>query len=514
MISKLIAISVFLVAPHILCYSNNRAIDSLRTCLKTAEGARRFDVLFELMFEYIDINDSIALTVANEAMEYTATVDSIKLVKIGRLRGQILAALGRYKEALTCLYRTLPLARQIKAVREEGLICHTVGVCYTMRGDYQNGLLSNRKAINSFTLAGDSARILSTLHNIGIAHYKMSNYDEALEYFEMSEDNRFLTGKKLARLYINKSLALMHSGRFPESRYYLGLAYCKYLKNHVDHRLMMEYNYALGQAEQLVCNYKKALHYYSESYRLAKQISDQRFEVEALFALAKTYFSAGNRSEALQLLTTAEVRSDDIKLEQILVDLYPVLISYYRENGEWEKARLYQERFTTLKEKLFSEKQLLQLVELKSEIKNRKHIELVGQLQQLSHLQKEQRSKTMYISIALILVAVCCSATILLLLRRMHRKVSAKSRLQRMIMERKATLPERVRRPEIYDDDSIDFRTRVTNIRQNIFDLQILVPDDLQETFLIREEIKRLDNDLRTLERIVEGELQTRPEKY
>src|SRR5258706_14353122 len=98
---KLAIFSILLVT-SITVYPQTKRIDSLKLKLFHEKGSARFTALYDLVFEYLDKEDyREALKYIEEAEQVAGQYDdSLRIVKSGRVKGQILRRLDRTGEAV------------------------------------------------------------------------------------------------------------------------------------------------------------------------------------------------------------------------------------------------------------------------------------------------------------------------------------------------------------------------------------------------------------------------------
>jgi len=99
---------------------NERKIDSLKSQLVKRNGLDRFDVLYNLVFEYLgkeDFQQSLLYTEEANEIAYQFG-DSLRIVKSGRVRGMILQRLDRGGDAIIDFQKVLPISKRNNFVKE------------------------------------------------------------------------------------------------------------------------------------------------------------------------------------------------------------------------------------------------------------------------------------------------------------------------------------------------------------------------------------------------------------
>src|SRR5688572_25636576 len=92
--------------------ANGQDIDSLKRLLKDASEAWRCDLLYELSYAYIDIDNYSALKYGRDGFRLSAALsDSARLVKTGRVYASALRRLHSIDSSIYLYRIILPMAR-------------------------------------------------------------------------------------------------------------------------------------------------------------------------------------------------------------------------------------------------------------------------------------------------------------------------------------------------------------------------------------------------------------------
>ncbi|MBI3660644.1 tetratricopeptide repeat protein [Candidatus Acetothermia bacterium] len=158
------------------------------------------------------------------------------------------------------------------------------------------------KALKIAKSQSDLAMQASSLHFIAIAHYRMSNYDQALAYLEQEHKLRNALGddRNLAETFHYLAVVSWRRGDYEDTTKY----YREALKmlNHINYRQdRARILTAMGTMYWSQGDFQQAIKTYEEVQRLAVDIGDRRAEAEALSNLASTWFTLGEYERALKL---------------------------------------------------------------------------------------------------------------------------------------------------------------------------------------------------------------------
>ncbi len=163
---KFLGFSFLLVLASIIQAQTPR-IDSLKQVLSSQEGISRFDALYELAFEYIDIDNSMALQYADEAESIGLSFgDSAKIVKGGLVKGYALRKLERLDLSIEKFRKTLAIAQRNKFKSETKYLLNSLANGYTFKADYDNALDYHFQSLVIREQDGDKSEISISLMNI------------------------------------------------------------------------------------------------------------------------------------------------------------------------------------------------------------------------------------------------------------------------------------------------------------------------------------------------------------
>lgn len=186
MYHRLFSISSFLVVVLTTsAFGQNREIDSLGQLLSKG-SVDSIKVLLELarysnMYDYYDK----ALECENAALLLALKEnDSLKIVMSYRLKGATLRRMEKLDEALAMATKTFLIAKRNNFVDEMKFLLNTMALIYTNKAQYDLALDCNFQSLIVRELQGDQSEISVALNNIGVAYFKLRNYNRALEYFK------------------------------------------------------------------------------------------------------------------------------------------------------------------------------------------------------------------------------------------------------------------------------------------------------------------------------------------
>lgn len=335
---------------------NSRVVDSLLRAIDGLPEGERFPIYFDLAFEYIDRDNQRALDFIFQAEDAALlSGDSLSIVKSKRVKGQLLYLLERTLEANDVLSDVLPIAFRNGFEREMLFIEITRGKTFLFHGKYDSALQVYFMAFDLATRLTDKASVTLMLHNIGIAYYKLKDYEKGLDYFLKSLSSENSVPNVPFYFYTNIGLCYFYLNDLYKARLYVE----KSLKGcGVDcpRRSRINIEYALGLISQGENHAGLAEQHFLKSYSLAKMCNDTRFQFDNVYLLSQMYIAKKVFKKAEFYLIEAEAiikPSTPFNLEKIKI--YSQFSELYRLTRNHERASHYQNKYIQLKDSIYNE---------------------------------------------------------------------------------------------------------------------------------------------------------------
>ncbi|MBY0432629.1 MAG: tetratricopeptide repeat protein, partial [Cyclobacteriaceae bacterium] len=225
-------------------------IDSLTSSLTNTKGGERFRSLYDLAYEFIDVDNEKALLYAIEAKKLAFDRnDALGQTMAGRVGASALRRLERLNESILMGEEALQLAKTSKFNDEIKILLNSLAITYTYRADYDKALELYFQSLSIREETGNKAEISICLNNIGLVFFKMRSFEKALEYYDKSL--RYKIDSKdqhdLDRLYINIGLCYNELKRFSEASEAIkqGLMTCD---DKCSSQILIEAEYGLGHS--------------------------------------------------------------------------------------------------------------------------------------------------------------------------------------------------------------------------------------------------------------------------
>ncbi|MBL7856915.1 MAG: tetratricopeptide repeat-containing sensor histidine kinase [Cyclobacteriaceae bacterium] len=403
-------------------YAQNERIDSLLKVLPERKGGERFQVLYALGYEYIDVDNPKAEAYAVDAFQLASSLgDSLRMVQASRIQGSALRRMERITEAIDVSLSALNIAKRNHFEDEVKILLNSIALAYTFKAEYDKALDFHFQSLVAREKKGNKPEISITLNNIGFVYFKLKNYDQAIVYFSRSLTLKREAGDRhdLDRLLINIGLSYNHLKNYEFALKYIneGLQECG-----VDcsDQIIIEGKFGLGVSFFGLKQYNKSEQEFKQSLEISRKTESKRWQSESLVYLAKIAIIRNETESAKKFLEEAEALASHAGYNQLLMDAYKQFSALYNQSKDFEKASFYQDRYIKLKDSLISEELVKNIAKIQTRFEERENRATIASKEVVI---KQQRD----LNIAIAVIALLAGLLILVLQRgnRTIKKVNA-----------------------------------------------------------------------------------------
>ncbi len=430
--SRLWLVTVILFACFNAQSQDTHKVDSLRNRLQTLKGLERYDDLYELTFESAGANDyKSSLSYISEAQEIAFKFgDSLKMVKAGRVKGQVLRRLDRTADAIAEFLKVLGIARRNAFDAEYKYILNGLAIAYTYQANYDKALQYHFESLTFREKEGNKEDISIACNNIGMVYYKLQNFEKALEYYMRTmKETDTITFKD--QLFINIGLCYNELGDFGKAEQYIadGLKLCE---PHCSDQLVEQAEYGLGVSLIKRDKPDMAETHFKVALDLANKQNDTRLRIETLIYLANISRKAGKPEDAKAMLLEAETVATGTAYNQLIINVYKQYSEIYNDTREFEKAAIYQGKYIKLKDSIYSEELIKNLAKIQTNYEERENLKTIkdqdASLALKEETLKHQRAENRFYVVVTVLVFALAFAMLLLfrLTRRANERLESR----------------------------------------------------------------------------------------
>lgn len=402
--------------------SQNQKIDSLIRLLPNKVKQEKFDLLFQISYECIGIDNRKALEYISEANAIAYKIpDSLRIVKAGLLMNSAYRRLEMLDSAISVAARSLSIAKRNKYDEEIKILLNSLAIAYSHKADYDNALEYNFQSLIIREKLGNKSEISITLNNIGFVYFKLRNYEKALEYYkrslELKEDVK--DNHDLDRLLINIGLCHVHLKNFHDALENInkGLQTCG---EGCDSQILIEAKFGIGVANFGLQKYDLARVQFLSSLDLARKSNSKRFQAENLVYLGKIDISEGLYEDAKVHLKEASNLANGSGYNQLRIDIYRQFSILFTQLKDFENASVYQNKYITLKDSLIGEDLVKNVAKIQTNFEERENLATI-KLKELAL----SRQRNLNIAIGVIAVLAVLFVVVLYRSTSVTRKVNS-----------------------------------------------------------------------------------------
>ena len=311
-----------LVALQLIAAAQSHTIDSLRLQLKTAkEDTNKVNILNTLSYELLYSNTDTTILLANQAKNLAEKLKYQKGVASAYLRlGQAYNNLGSYEESQENLFKALSHSTDPLTTAK---IYVNIGINHYEMSNYPEALKNYFTGLKAFEEAGDKRAIGSVYNNIANIYTDMGNFDEALKNHlaakkirETNNDQRGIAGS-----HLNIGVIYFYQGNYNEA-----------LKNWFEAKRLYE---ALGDKNEVALTYNHigvvyknqqkyadALKNYFDGLKILEEVRDKEGIAISYNNIGTALLEDGKANEAKDWLMKSLQLAKEIGIKTTIQDAY------------------------------------------------------------------------------------------------------------------------------------------------------------------------------------------------
>jgi signal transduction histidine kinase len=431
---------------------DKKKVDSLTAILKNAPATTQLDVLSELFKQYNQVDYNTALGYAKKFDQLARQLgDSTKIVEGGRKVAYSLLDLGRNEEAIEILLTVLGIAERNKAQlpdikKQIKFILNNTGLAYNHLGNYDKALEYHYRSLLVREEEGDKKSTGTALNNLGNVFTNLKDHKKAIEYYQRAIDIKKEIGdnSNLDGILINLGQSYKSVGEYRKSidTFKEGFAICE--PNCTDNT-RMEGLLGLGSAYAGIKDFKKAEECFLTSLAISKGQNNSRFQINNLYNLGVVEMEKGNNEKSLSYLNQALALAEQSDFVVFLMQIYQRLATVYGKKSDYKKTALFLEKYTQLKDSIYSDELIKNLAKVQTNFAERENIKTIEEKNQVLLLKEEliNRQRAQYAFIVTITSLIMVLALVLLWANRKQRNISNQLALAKEGLEEKVLLRTR-----------------------------------------------------------------------
>jgi tetratricopeptide (TPR) repeat protein len=419
--------------------ANGQKIDSLRALLPKTAELERANLLYELAYEYVDVDDTLASQYARDAFEMAITYrDSLLFVKAGRVRALALARLHRNDSSIALSLKILPVARRNNCDHELKHILNRLGSGYSHKGKFDSALIYNFESLAMRERIGDPFEISVALNNIGTVYYNLADLDKALSFYHRSLEYKEKIDNKydLDVLLLNISLCYSLKKQVSTASKFVERV-SSLCGNNCSKVVLMMLRFNQGLISYELNNFMEAEIQFSKSYLLSKELANIRFQLDNLVYLIDIARRGSTFRSHTGLLNDAETLLEDkIYYRPSSIRLSHQLLEAFGQLQDSRKVSTYQSKYIQLKDSMFTETMTTNLMKVEADYMERENKAKLKAQESILMLSHDIIDRQRTLNIVAGIVVALSTALVVVLIQNVKRKKRANGLLEQKIKER------------------------------------------------------------------------------
>jgi len=388
--TKIFLLLLVLIAQSGWC--QNTTIDSLESILPGKSGEQRTDILYELAYQFGDLDNAKSLEYGDQALKSARkSGDSLRIVKAGRIKSYSYRRINEIDSSLILSSEILPIARRNKYTAELKSILNGLAYASIYKASYDKALKYLFESLELKKIDGDKFEMSVALHNIGLVYYKLCDFDRALSCYQeaLALKNQIENKYDLDILLVNIGLCYAYNNICVEANKYIDEGFARCGDNCSDD-LWVAGSLGYGIISFYEEDFLKAEKHFLKSYKLSKEVGDERFQLESIIWLSDIYINDDKISIAEKYLRETEQiiqKKSPFNLE--LIGIYAQFFKLYQKNKDFEKMSFYQNKYISLKDSVFNDEVTKNLMKAETEYQERENRSRIESQTKILALNKE-----------------------------------------------------------------------------------------------------------------------------
>jgi tetratricopeptide (TPR) repeat protein len=321
-------------------------IDSLTALTHNPDVGDRYSGEFGIAWELYDIDNPLAAHYAGKAYKSICEIgDSARMLRTGRLFGQLLRRVDKLDSAILILDGVLPIAVALNNSVEQAKIHNAVSLAHMNQGRYDLALINNLKALEIWRSLNDTLGTIVALETTGVTYYKMGNWLEAERHYRAALGfPRFprvypvLTNLAVLKIYQGDTLAFHRFNEMAFSR----------MPPYEQTKVCFQYTFNIGMHFLKLKRINPALERFREALSYAELDNDFRMATESRFKIAECYAQLGSYEESVKIIKGLERSLLSSKMDPLRLTYYELLSDALEKQGQVRDALLYARRYIAL----------------------------------------------------------------------------------------------------------------------------------------------------------------------
>ena len=345
--------------------AQNNTIDSLRLLLKTAgEDTNKVNILNTLSYELLYSNTDTTIYLATLAKNLAEKLNYSKGVASAYLRlGQAYNNLGSYDQSQLHLSKALATNTDKLTTAK---IYVNIGINHYEMSNYPEALRYYLTGLKAFEEAGDKRAVGSVYNNIANIYTDMGNYEEALKNHlaakiirEANNDKRGIAGS-----HLNIGVIYFSQGNYNEALNNWFEARKLYEELGDKNEVALSYNH-IGVVYKNQQKYEDALKNYFDALKILEEVRDKEGIAITYNNIGTVLIENGQSSQAREWLMKSLQLAKEIGIKTTVKDAYLGLARADSAMGNYKDAFEHHKMFIVYRDSIANKENTEKIVQQK-----------------------------------------------------------------------------------------------------------------------------------------------------
>ncbi len=281
----------------------------------------------------------------------------------------------------------------MKEVAVSAKACSNLAGAYLSQGTYALAVQYYLEAMQYLEKTNDQLKIAANYHCLGIAYYMLKNYPLSLKYYYKSIEVGQNIGHpdETGYNYNGIGVAYKEIKRYDSALLYLEKAHVAAEKNN-DQYLLSHNLSNKGEVYSATNHLDEALKCLSAAFILQLKNNDQRGVSETSVLLGDAFLNTGDYVQSRKYYDSARIIATSIDAKDVLKNAWKGLSTVYSRLNDPGAALLAYQRYSDLKDTLYTEESSRQVAEMQTKYNTEK------QEKENTLLQKENTIKNLQLA--------------------------------------------------------------------------------------------------------------------
>lgn len=336
-----------------------------------------------------------AKQIAQETLEKAKEKGNIDICcSMYALLGSIEKKAGNYAKAIRHFEKILEYYKPVDL--EDSKLAGTysnIGSVYCYQGDYTKASEYFFRCLNIGINKDEKVLIASAYNNIGFLFEQQKEYKKSLDYYHRSLEISKETNNKKAVAYALNNSAKVYSAKKEHAKAIECLEEALSIILEINDKIALGSSYSiLGEVYLKLGDYTSAREYLFKGLKI-QEFSDPTGEALTLKNISKLYLYQKKSECALAYSEKSLKVATRIGAKPLIMAAYKNLSESYLLVEKYKKAYDFLERYTEIKDELFSSEQTKTIIGLRSKFEDQKKKRLILQLTDLNEELRQFASR-------------------------------------------------------------------------------------------------------------------------